>query len=278
MRAIVVLAVAVLISVFSFTWAGDSESDAGVRTHIRNLEHADVAVRDAATAALVKIGTSVVEPIKEALRQNNDPEFHARARQILLLCRPGGEIVDGLQLTLTTDRETIAPLDGVTLTTTIKNTTAKDINLCVGVSYSGVAFEAGGALAATDVQGAALAAHWTVGFCGTGAHGLNVTIPANSSIAYKMPLRFHGWPPERMQREDRTSHVLSPGEGHRMIAVPDDARSVRVRMTYSVGAPGHRGLGELPGPSKPANPAARYWSGEIQSNEIQLAVSRIKCG
>ena len=193
------------------------------------------------------------------------------------MCRRGGEIVDGLQLSLTTDRETIAPADGVTLTTTIRNTTAKDINLCVGISYSGVAFEAGSALAATDVHGTALPAHWTVGFCGTGAHGLNVTIPANSSIAYKMPLKLQGWP-ERMQRDNRTNFILSPGQGHRMVAVPDDAGTIRVRMSYSVGEQGHREFGELPGPAQPTNPAARYWSGEIHSNELQLSVSRVKCG
>jgi hypothetical protein len=278
MRLFSVIAAVVLIAcAAAFAREQDFVQDPDIPAQIRNLGHADVAVRDAATAALVKVGPSVAAPIKEAMRQSDDPEFQARAKQVLLMCRRGGEIVDGLQLTLTTDLETIAPADDVTLTTTIKNTTAKDINLCVGVSFSGVAFEAGSALAATDVHGTALPAHWTVGFCGTGAHGLYVTIPANSSIAYRMPLKLQGWP-ERMQRENRTSFILAPGQGHRMIAVPDDAGTIRVRMNYSVGAQGHRGFGELLGPAQPANPAARYWNGEIQSNEVQLSVSRMKCG
>lgn len=196
-----------------------------VRAHIRALEHDDVVVRDAAAAALVKIGPAVVEPLKRAMADTSSPELHARAKEVILLCKRGGDVVDGLQLTLVADRELMTANDGVVLTTIIRNTTAEDINLCVGVSYSGVVFETGGALALADVHGTPLPSQWMVGFCGTGAYGLNVTIPANGSITYKSPLKLQSCP-ERIARDGRTKHVLSPGPGHRMAALPDDAKAV----------------------------------------------------
>ena len=252
-------------------------SEREVQAQIANLEHADAAVREVATAALVEIGPDVVAPLTKAMAQIQSPEFQARARQILLLCKRGGEVVDGLQLTLTADGELFTVGDPVTLTTTIKNTTAKDVNLCVGVSYSGVAFETGSALAVTDVHGIPLASHYIVGFCGTDAYGLNVTIPANSSVSYRCPVTLRQWP-ELMHHENRVTHVLSPRPGHQIIGIRDGAMVVRVRMSYGITAPGDRLPAWAPDRAKPANPAARYWSGKIHSNELQLSVSRVKCG
>ena len=247
--------------------------DRDIQTHISNLVHDDASVRDAAATALVKIGPAVVEPLTKAMEQTDSPEFHGRARQILLLCKPGGAVVDGLQLTLTANATHIGRGEDVTLTTVIKNTTARDINLCVGISFSGVAFEVGSALVASDAHGIPLTAHWTVGFCGTGAYGLNVTIPANGALTYRSPLKVQPWP-DQLQREGRSKRILSPGPGHRMIAVPDGTETVRVKMSYSASGPG-RGFGGVePVEARPTNPNARYWSGAIESNELQLAIAK----
>jgi hypothetical protein len=242
-----------------------------IERHIRNLVHDDAAVRDAAGVALVRLGAVVVGPLTKAMEETDSPEFHGRAREILLLCKPGGPVVDGLQLTLTTNRTELAPGRDAVLTTVIKNTTAKDVNVYVGMSYSGNVFEVGSALVASDAHDNALKSNWIVGFCGTGAYPIHVTIPANGSVTYASSLKVRPWP-ERVQREGQTKRILSPGPGYQMVALPGGAETIRVRMSYSASGEGRDFGGGVLGLGRPANPKARYWSGSVESNELQLSV------
>src|SRR5687767_9606857 len=72
------LLVATLVLIVDISAFAESERvrpDANIQVHIGNLAHDDPSVRDAAAAALVKLGPVVVDPLTRAMEQTESPEF-----------------------------------------------------------------------------------------------------------------------------------------------------------------------------------------------------------
>lgn len=108
----------------------------------------------------------------------------------------GGEVVDGLRVRLSLDKQAIRPGDTVHITTTLMNLTDKPMQLEVGYTTSGNYFEAGSAFVNSFTTGSTgqaaplKPASMLIGVCGTGAHAIVKTIEPMATLSYTAPLTY----------------------------------------------------------------------------------------
>lgn len=88
--------------------------------------------REAAMKELLRIGEPTVSPLKRALESHKEPEFAVRANRVIRLYEGGGEAVNGLKLTLSSEQRIIRPDETLKMKVVLGNTTEKPMRVLVG--------------------------------------------------------------------------------------------------------------------------------------------------
>jgi hypothetical protein len=236
---------------------------------IEALGSAEFAERERAGRELLALEDAAVEPLRKALAMKRGLEFTRRAEALLealAIHEPGGEVVKGLKLRLSADRTTVKPGETVTLTTTLCNMTDRPLNVKVGYTTCGNYLECGAALRQDrPVPGkpaAELRPKCKVGFCGTGAGPIYVTVPA------KRALRFQ----TQATRPPRQAVYTLGKAGFFEFERTGGPDVLRVMLLVARGdnlprpaRPGMKGTG-----IRPADETAPFWHGTIRSNDVRL--------
>jgi hypothetical protein len=244
-----------------------------VRKLLDDLDSPRFAVRERATKALLRLREKALAPLKNALAAPRSAEFARRAQAILrqlAIYEPGGEISNGLKLCLTADRDSVKVGESLKLTTTLCNMTEKPLTVRVGYSYCGNYFERGSTLRLVqpDPKGKELLPQWQVGFCGTGAYPLYVTVPPRSVLAYTTAGAV-------LRKDNKTYLGTGAGGGHHFLLLETPADKLdTLRMALEVTPEENRGLGHyrksnLPVPA--VTPEA-CWNGKARSNDVRVRV------
>ncbi len=236
---------------------------------VEALDTAEFAERERAGRELLALEGAAVEPLRKALALKRGLEFTRRAQALLealAIHEPGGEVVKGLKLRLSADRTTVKPGESVTLTTTLCNMTDRPLNVRVGHTTCGNYLECGSALRrAQPVPGkpaAELEPKCKVGFCGTGAGPIYVTVPA------KRALRFQT---QATRLPDQAAYKLGKA-GFFYLEQKGGPDVLRVMLSVGPGdnlprpaRPGLKGSG-----IRPTDEGAPFWAGTIRSNDVRL--------
>lgn len=242
---------------------------------IERLEADEIAARDEASAALLKLGKPALPALENALRSATSPEVRGRIEEILghlKVPAGGGAPFDGLKLELQADAKEVKPGDTVPFTLAVWNVTGGAKLLYLGSTTSGPGFESGRVM---ELLGAGADApaltRWHVGFCGTGARQIYTSIPPYGSRAFRTSATYHAAAPpgDAMRRLQPGAHYTFGGRQWLSAAAPAGATH-RFRVRYTVATPtdpdpdGVQWVGErLP---------AAAWSGALVSNEIEVKV------
>jgi hypothetical protein len=244
---------------------------------LRELDSPRFAVRERAQKELGELEEKAFLPLKKAVVAAPSCEFKRRAEKLLerlAIYEPGGEVVGGLKLRLTADRDKVKPGETVKLTTAVCNMTDKPVTVQVGYSYMGHYFECGARLrrvvpagpkdkGPTEVSG-----QWQVGFCGTGARPLFATVPPKSLLTYTAPATV-------IQKDGKTFLAFGPpgrpaGMHYLLLETPGGAAHA-LRVAHEVAPEQNRNPWRQPG--QPAENLADFWSGKVRSNDVQLTVT-----
>jgi hypothetical protein len=240
---------------------------------IATLDSASYVERERATAELLALEGAAIAPLHKALATARTVEFARRAQSILdalAIHEPGGDIVNGLKIRLTAERESVKLGSTFKLTTHLCNMTAKPLNVRVGYTTCGNYFECGTALRRIDAAspgGEGEPKCNVGGFCGTGAGPIFVTVPARTALRFDtatIAQKFGG----------RAVFTLGAAKYFNLEGSvgPD-----RVRMFLTVtpaentprpARPGLKGAG-----IRPADEDAPFWSGTIRSNQVQIKIA-----
>ena len=242
---------------------------------VEDLMDVDVRKREAAQEALIEMGEIVRSPLEMVLRKNDHPEARSRIERILMRCQGGGDIVNGLQITLRTNSKIVRVGESFMLTSEIKNTTDKPVNLYVGYSTGGPDFLSGSALRVVNAPHGFATGRWLVGFCGTGAGPLFRTIAPGATISYELPAALakndaqlgRGAPNQAV-----TEHVLLLSASKYMVLpvqAKEGAHVFRIEHGVTEEMNVRRGFERGDG-QRPTDEKARFWTGQIVSNEIQV--------
>lgn len=270
-----------------FAWlalaVAGQEAD-GLGTLFRDLDSDRVDVRDAAAAALLERGGTILPELERALEGARTPEARGCLRAILARLRmrhEGGRRVKGLQVELAAETAEIRPGEPVTFRVILRNHEGRRRNLYVGYSTGGVDLESGAAfeILAPGAEKGALPA-WHVGFCGTGAGPLFTTLPAYGERTFRVKVSYQPASEEARPAKNRdpkrapVTHACYTFNGRNWlsIAAPDGERHrFRVRIVAPEGAAPVGRFARFVG-KDPAGPAAVTWTGTALSNEVELAV------
>lgn len=115
-----------------------------VEEHAKKLSHDDPKVRESAQGDLIKIGKSALWKVQE-LKKSSDPEVKQRGIAIEDEIKKGlrkrpfktGNVVDGINLTLKTDKTKYKLGDDIVLSLEIKNVRKKDASISYDKSHIG---------------------------------------------------------------------------------------------------------------------------------------------
>lgn len=221
---------------------------------IEQLDSDDWAARERAGEELRRIGKRAENVLRRAAKEHHSVEVRARAAALLDALEGGGPTVNGLKLFLSTDRKSARPGDRIVFATRLVNRTAEPMNLYVGYSTGGPDFESGEALQ-TSPGGAG---RWTVGCCGNGAGPLFITIPAGGEARFEAPATL----------EVKNGKPFLAFRWYRVDL--DGACDLRLWLKHSVNAARNSDRGR--GAHRHPDNNAPYWTGEIESNVITLAI------
>lgn len=246
-----------------------------IHAHLVELVHPDSTVRETAQRALIEMGPIVRATLEQVLAKNDDPEMRSRVKQILRQC-DGGAVVNGLKLKLRTEtRKPVRLGESFTLVTEVQNTTDKPVNLYLGYSTGGVDFLSGAALHC--ISGATVSrAGWMVGFCGTGAGPLFQTIHPDQALVFELPATFQKQDPKTRRFGGigpMTEHVLLLGQSRFMLMpIIASAGALAFRMEHAVSEEMNKreGFGRGGEGKWPEDEKARYWTGRITSNDVEV--------
>lgn len=243
---------------------------------IEALDSPRFSERERATRELLALEGDALVPLRKSLTTGRSIEFTRRARAILdalAIYEPGGEIVNGLKVRLGADRDTVKPGDTVKLTTRLCNMTAKPLNVMVGYTTCGNYFECGSALFRINpVPGkpaAEIAPKCQVGFCGTGAGPIYVTLAPKSVLNYETTATLAQHP------GGSTVYTLGAGK---YFTIEGTGVTDAVRMVLSItpsanqprpARPNLKGSG-----IRPTDEDAPFWHGTIKSNDVQLKLAQ----
>jgi hypothetical protein len=251
-------------------------ADARIARLIADLDSKRFAVRERATRELMALKAEAIEPLEKALGQASSVEVLRRIRAILetlAIYQPGGDVVDGLKLRLTADRAAVKMGETVNLRTVLCNMTEKPLNVYIGYTYCGTYFECGSALhrAAPVVKGKLLSdtpARCEVGFCGTGAGPIYVTVQPKSLVGFHTPATL-------MEKNGKKGYALGKGRFFFLDSAGGD-EAVRMVLTVTPGdnvrrpaRPGLKGSG-----IRPAKEDALFWTGTLRSNDVRIKLAQ----
>ena len=249
--------------------AREANPDARTAQLIRDLDSPRFAVRERAARELKALEAKALLALKEALRAPPSAEFEQRARALvreLAIHEPGGPVVNGLKVRLLVDRDTLRTGQTVKLTTILGNMTDGPLNVCVGFTTCGNYFTAGSTVRDVVPSGKTakeVAPRWLVGFCGTGAGPMFLTLPPKGTQTYETPVTV-------MQKDGKTYLALG---ANRFTALDTAGRVHTLRMVLEVTPAHNRDVGFGKGSGvRPTNEQAPYWSGSVRSNDITLTV------
>jgi hypothetical protein len=248
----------------------DPAPQARIAKLLADLDSPKFPLRERATRELLALEQAAFEPLKKAMAAPPSAEFEHRARailQTLVIYEPGGEVVNGLKLRLTADRTMVKIGERVMLTTMLANMTDRPMNIQYGYSTCGNYFACGSTLRQPlRLFGAEWEAspQWKVGFCGTGAGPLFVTVAPRSMFVYQTPAAA------LIQKDGKT--VLALGQsGYMALDTWGGTHRLRMELTLTPEHARDRGFRNGSG-IRPANEQAPFWSGIVRSNEIMLTV------
>jgi hypothetical protein len=236
---------------------------------VRELDDEDFALREDAVRGLVGAEGRSLEPLKQALKTPGSLEFRRRAEAILrqlAIFEPGGEVVGGLKVRLTLDRDAARAGESVTFTAALANMTTQPMNLEVGFTTCGNYFECGSLLNRRGAKGGDEPPNWCVGFCGTGAKAILATIPPRSVVEYRLPAQL-------VAKDGKL--VLQLGASKFNMHVLDDTRPNTFCIVFKNQKAARGGpAGGKYTPTPPTQPEAAYWTGTARSNAVILNVPR----
>lgn len=266
MRACLLALMAIALFGMSAMSQPPSPDAAKIARLITALESGRFVERERATRDLIVLEAVAIEPLRQALGSSRSLEFRRRAEAILetlAIYEAGGEIVNGLKVRLSADRAKAG--DSLKLTTTFCNMTDKPLNVMVGYTTCGNYFECGAALRRVDLASGKpveVEAKCQVGFCGTGAGPMYVTIAAKSVV------RFETLVMAAQNQDGKKIYTLGSEKYFNFEPLPGEHN---VRMTLSVGATENtaRSTGKGAG-IRPADENAPFWSGTIRSNDVAV--------
>lgn len=257
---------------------------------VARLDSADFDTREGAYKKLVELGRAAVPAVRKALQTKQvSPELESKAKLFLSLFDGGGEPVQGLKATLTTDKETLKLGDTFTLTTVLANLNDKPMKVYIGYSTSGVDVESGAAMHRLEVvrEGEqeklkAEAVKWQVGFCGTGAGPLFVVIPAKSIKTYTCEAIFARQPLQnnaqavRQDIPDNPSITLGKQRYCFLPVTLNTEHRFCVILSATAEYYQARGFARDVAPEKDQQsvPAPVEWVGAMRSNEVKLTFSK----
>jgi hypothetical protein len=234
---------------------------------VHDLDASQFSVREQATRDLLRAKERALAPLHEAMKTNNSLEFRRRTAMILeklAIYEPGGQVVAGLKVRLTIDRESVRMGDTVIFTTSLANMTDQPMNLQVGFTTCGNYFECGSVLCRKAPGNKDSEPKWIVGFCGTGAKGILATLPAKSVKQFQVPGKL-------TSRDGKA--VLLLGKSAYAIQALEEKGPTTFRIVFqNQGVPPKGPVGGKYVPDPPANPDAPYWNGIARSNEVTLKI------
>jgi hypothetical protein len=242
------------------------EGAARIAKLIEALDADEFEERERATRELLALKGAAIEPLRKALAMRRSLELTRRAQRILdalAIHEPGGAVVNGLKVRLSADRTKVKAGEAVTLTTTLCNMTDTRLNVMVGHTTCGNYFECGLALRrAQPVPGkpaAEVEPKCRVGYCGTGAGPIYVTLPPKSVVRFHTPMTPAPQP-----------NVYALGKlKHFTIEGTREAGALRMVLSNAPGQfpppPNSKGAGV-----RPTDENAPFWSGTIRSNDVRL--------
>lgn len=241
--------------------------------------------RQAAEQKLIDLGEEFPEVVPALHRHADawahDAEVSMRLKRIIrtieLLAKPGGEIVNGLKYVLEADGPLLSFDQPITLTTTIINTTDKDLTVRVGYSTGGNYFTSGSAVRVErpadaktpDGKRAVERPQSRVKFCGTGAYPINTIIEAGRSVSYQTKLRLIRLDHAEADEAGRCPIAIYAGNGYPFLTGAE--QTMRLFTTLSVSKQNARAGGMSP-EQVVAN--GRYWHGDIRSNAVEVTIDR----
>jgi hypothetical protein len=252
-------------------------AEARIERLIRELDSPRFPVRERATRELGELREKAFAALKKALAARPSYECQRRILKLLeplAIYEPGGEVVNGLKLRLTADRDTVKLGEAVKLTTAVCNMTEKPITVQVGYSPPGYYFACGARLRRVVPAGpkdkgpVELAGQWQVGFCGTGARPLFATIPPKSLLNYTLTGTV-------IQKDGKT--FLSLGEvpgspGHRFLLLETPTGQAHtLRVAHDIRPEDNQNRWRRP--EEPVENLADFWTGSLRSNDVLLTVT-----
>jgi len=252
-------------------------AEARIERLICELDSPRFAVRERATKQLAELREQAFLPLKKALTGSPSYELQRRVLNLLgplAIYEPGGEVVGGLKLRLTADRDKVKVGEAVKLTTAVCNMTEKPITVQVGYSPTGYYFACGSRLHRVVAAGAKdkgpqeLPPRWQVGFCGTGAQPLFITVPPKSLVNYEATATL-------TQKDGKTFLALGPnrlpdGKPYLLLDVPPGGAHT-VRMALDIRREDNENKWRRP--NEPAVNLADCWTGKLRSNDVRLTVT-----
>jgi hypothetical protein len=260
---------------------------ARIQRLLRELDAPRFAVRERAMKELRGLEEQALTPLKKALTAAPSCEVQRRVETLLkrlAIYEPGGEVVSGLKLRLTPDRETVKTGETLKLTTTLANMTEKPIAVFLGSSTPGNAFSHGHALRRVAPAGprgkdtAEFLPQVQHAGCGTGDYPLFATIPPTSvlrceiagTVIRKGGKTFLGLGQPVNVGGGKVEHFLlletPAGEAHTLrVALEVRHRPEKIQLL-------ERYLRSRNLPVPPVPPSG-YWSGKVRSNDIRVTVA-----
>lgn len=221
---------------------------------IDDLDSARFAIREQAARDLFALEERAVEPLKKALSEKRSLEFDLRARRLLrklAIYEPGGgEVVNGLRLRLTMDRDSLRQSQVLHLTTMIANLSPQPMRICMGPTPIFNEWENGGKLQRLEGE-KAVEPRWHVALNVTGPVAFQTLAP-KSFFEFKTRVVF-------LLRQRGDAFL---GFGYTTFDVPQEGVAA-LRLCYQMPVNTSGAKGEPP-----------VWTGTAHSNTVQIKLVR----
>lgn len=232
---------------------------------IADLDHEDFQRREQANDELLALGEAARAPLARALAGTPSAELRLRADRILSQLN-SQRLAGSLKLELKTARVKIKVGDKFKLMSTIHNTTAEDINLYVGFNPKGVYFECGSSLTRLldDSKSEVAATFRLIAPCYHVMGPIFMTLAPKSKLEYDMPAKLE-------RRKDELLVLNLGANGYYQLAAPEQGR-FQLRLVHIVTERNIMETGFNRGERRPRNEQARFWTGELRSNDVEIEV------
>jgi hypothetical protein len=239
--------------------------DSEVKRLIAELDHEDFERRERADEALLAKGEAARAQLVKALAGQPSAESRLRADRILQQL-DSQRLAGALKLELKTDRVKLKVGDEIKLKSTIHNTTDEDVNLYVGRNPVGVGFECGSVLTRLSDDGNAegAASFSPTYLCGHRMGPVFMTLAPRSKLEYTMPAKLE-------RRKNEMLQLNLGANRYFQLDAPDQGKQ-RLRLVHTVSDHNNLETGFNGGGRRPTNEQARFWTGVLRSNDIEIEV------